>query len=213
MESFTRGLYRIGEVIIFAFVSFVYTGVILFPIIAINFFVDGPISKYILLFVPLVALIGFALEREAISFTSSFVKDKKIYSPYFKDVFNKDSLSKYGLYTLLFSLYYYANGSLSIISKTSAVFGILKIVLMYFYRGIIFYTILQTSQRTYVGILQTIKNSLILTNKYFIFSILIYVIWEVFEGLYIVKITWMFIFIIIFAVLINTINEYAIKKI
>ena len=82
-----------------------------------------------------------------------------------------------------------------------------------FYRGIIFYTILQTSHRQYVGIIASIKNSLILSYKYFIFTILIFVVWEVFENLYIVNSVWMLIFIIIFAALINTINEYAIKKI
>jgi len=183
------------------------------PIFAVDLLVEGSISSYIIIFIPLVGLLGFALERQAVSFTAAFVSDKKVYLPYFKEVFNKDWLSKYGLYTLLFALYYYANGSLSIIGQTSAVFGILRNILMYFYRGIIFYTILQTSHREYVGIITSIKNSLILTYKYFIFTILIYVVWEVFENLYIVNSVWMLIFIIIFAALINTINEYAIKKI
>lgn len=213
MESFTRGLYRIGEVIIYAIVSFFYSGLILLPIFAVDLLVEGSISSYIIIFIPLIGLLGFALERQAVSFTAAFVNDKKVYLPYFKEVFNKDWLSKYGLYTLLFALYYYANGSLSIIGQTSAVFGILRIILMYFYRGIIFYTILQTSHRQYVGIIASIKNSLILTYKYFIFTILIFVVWEVFENLYIVNSVWMLIFIIIFAALINTINEYAIKKI
>lgn len=213
MESFTRGLYRIGEVIIYAMVSFLYSGLILLPIFAVDLLLEDSISSYIMIFVPLIGLLGFALERQALSFTAAFANDKKIYLPYFKEVFNKDWLSKYGLYTLLFALYYYANGSLSIIAQTSGIFGILKIILSYFYRGIIFYTILQTSHREYVGIIKSVKNSLILTYKYFIFSVIIFVIWEVFENLYVINSFWIFIFIIIFAALINTINEYAIKKI
>ena len=213
MESFTRGLYKFGEVIIYTIVSFLCSGLILLPILAIDLLVEGSLSSYIILFVPLVGLIGFAAERQALSFTAAFVNDKKVYLPYFKDVFNKDWLSKYGLYTLLFALYYYANGSLRIIGETSAVFGILRIILLYFYRGIIFYTILQTSHRKYVGVIASVKNSLILTYKYFVFSLIVYVIWEIFENLYIANNIWIFIFIIIFAALINTINEYAIKKI
>lgn len=213
METLTRGVYRIGEILIYCLVSLLYTGIIILPIFALDLLVERPISSYILLFAPLVALLGFAMERQAVSFTAAFTNDKKISASYFKEVFDENWLSKYGLYTLLLALYYYANGSISIIAATSGIFGILRIVLMYFYRGMIFFTILQTSHREYVGIIPTIRNALILTYKYFIFSIMVYVVWEVFENLYTSNSLWMFIFIIILAALINMVNEYAIKKI
>lgn len=212
MESFTKGMYKFGEVILYAFMSMVYSGLILLPIFLISLMLDGPIGSYVLLFIPLVGLLGFALERQAISFTESFVYDKKAFVTYFKETFDSNTLSKYGLYTILFALYYYANQSLFIIGEASAIFGILTIILNYFYRGIIFYSILQTALREYVGIIPTIRNALILTYKYFAFSLVVFVVFEIFQRLMAANILWIFVFIIIFAAMINMVNEYAIKN-
>ncbi|WP_296142101.1 hypothetical protein [uncultured Anaerococcus sp.] len=212
MESFAKGMYKLGEVILYAFVSMFYSSLILLPIFLLNLFLTENISKYLVLFVPLSGLIGFALERQANSFTATFVNDKKTLASYFKETFDENGLSKYLLYVLLFSLYFYADSSLRIISSTNGIIGILTIILLYFYRGIIFYTILQTSHRKYMGIIQTIKNSLILTYRYFFYSIIVYLVWELFERLIINNNFWLLIFILIFAAMVNTINEYAIKK-
>lgn len=212
MESFAKGMYKLGEVILYAFVSIFYSSLILLPIFLLNLFLTENISKYLVLFVPLSGLIGFALERQANSFTATFVNDKKTLASYFKETFDENGLSKYLLYVLLFSLYFYADSSLRIISSTNGIIGILTIILLYFYRGIIFYTILQTSHRKYMGIIQTIKNSLILTYRYFFYSIIVYLVWELFERLIINNNLWLLIFILIFAAMVNTINEYAIKK-
>ncbi|WP_295885070.1 hypothetical protein [uncultured Anaerococcus sp.] len=212
MESFAKGMYKLGEVILYAFVSIFYSSLILLPIFLLNLFLTENISKYLVLFVPLSGLIGFALERQANSFTATFVNDKKTLASYFKETFDENGLSKYLLYVLLFSLYFYADSSLRIISSINGIIGILTIILLYFYRGIIFYTILQTSHRKYMGIIQTIKNSLILTYRYFLYSIIVYLVWELFERLIINNNFWLLIFILIFAAMVNTINEYAIKK-
>ncbi|MBM0046084.1 hypothetical protein JNO63_03160 [Anaerococcus sp. mt242] len=212
MESFAKGMYKLGEVILYAFVSIFYSSLILLPIFLLNLFLTENISKYLVLFVPLSGLIGFALERQANSFTATFVNDKKTLASYFKETFDENGLSKYLLYVLLFSLYFYADSSLRIISSTNGIIGILTIILLYFYRGIIFYTILQTSHRKYMGIIQTIKNSLILTYRYFFYSIIVYLVWELFERLIINNNFWLLIFILIFAAMVNTINEYTIKK-
>lgn len=212
MESFANGMYKLGEVILYAFLSMFYSSLILSPIFLLNLFLTEDISRYLALFIPLSGLVGFALERQAISFTETFVNDKKALNSYLKETFNENWLSKYILYVLLFSLYFYANTSLRIISLTNGIIGILTILLLYFYRGIIFYTILQTSHRKYMGIIQTIKNSLILTYRYFFYSIIVYLVWELFERLIINNNFWLLIFILIFAAMVNTINEYAIKK-
>lgn len=212
MESFAKGMYKLGEVILYAFVSMFYSSLILLPIFLLNLFLTENISKYLVLFVPLSGLIGFALERQANSFTATFVNEKKTLAYYFKETFDENGLSKYLLYVLLFSLYFYADSSLRIISSINGIIGILTIILLYFYRGIIFYTILQTSHRKYMGIIQTIKNSLILTYRYFFYSIIVYLVWELFERLIINNNFWLLIFILIFAAMVNTINEYAIKK-
>ncbi|WP_306489648.1 hypothetical protein [Anaerococcus octavius] len=212
MESFANGMYKLGEVILYAIVSMFYSMIVLLPIFLLNLFLTENISKYLVFFIPLSGLLGFALERQANSFTATFVNDKKAFSSYFKETFDDDMLSKYLLYVLLFSLYFYADSSLRIISFTNGFVGILTIILLYFYRGIIFYTILQISHRKYIGIIQTIKNSLILTYRYFFYSIMVYLVWELFERLIINNNFWLLIFILIFAAMVNTINEYAIRK-
>jgi len=212
MESFAKGMYKLGEVILYAIVSMFYSTIILLPIFLLNLFLTENISKYLVFFIPLSGLLGFALERQANSFMATFVNDKKAFSSYFKETFDDDMLSKYLLYVLLFSLYFYADSSLRIISLTNGFVGVLTIILLYFYRGIIFYTILQISHRKYIGIIQTIKNSLILTYRYFFYSIIVYLVWELFERLIINNNFWLLIFILIFAAMVNTINEYAIRK-
>jgi len=70
MESFANGMYKLGEVILYAIVSMFYSMIILLPIFLLNLFLTENISKYLVFFIPLSGLLGFALERQANSFTA-----------------------------------------------------------------------------------------------------------------------------------------------
>jgi len=46
MESFAKGMYKLGEVILYAIVSMFYSMIILLPIFLLNLFLTENISKY-----------------------------------------------------------------------------------------------------------------------------------------------------------------------
>ena len=63
MESLSKSLGALGEIIIFIILSLTYTSLILLPIILINLLIDKSLISYIFLFVPLIGLLGLAIER------------------------------------------------------------------------------------------------------------------------------------------------------
>ncbi|MDO5047496.1 MAG: hypothetical protein Q4D88_03000 [Anaerococcus sp.] len=212
MGILSKSLTRIGEFIIFVFLSIIYTSIILLPIILINLLLKEVLIKYLLLFIPLIGLVGFSLEREFISIREAYVNYRPYAKPYFRKVFTKDSLSKYLAYTLVFSLYFYSADALRILEKDMVIFGVVRIVLAFSLRNIIFYMILQNAFRSRVDFLIGVKNSLILTYKNLFYSIMVFAIWGILEYLMVKNILWTYPFVIIMGLFGVLINEYSIKN-
>lgn len=171
MENFFDLIYKIGEFIIFCLVNLFYSLVILLPFFVINPLLERPMSTYILIFVPLTGLIGFSIERLVVAINEVFNRDK----PYFKAFFNKvrdKFLHKYLLYVIEISIFYYMLVIFLQASKFGLFYKIIKFIFIFLYGNIIFYTLMQTSLREYVGFTRTIKNAIVLTYRYLILSIL-----------------------------------------
>lgn len=171
MEGLFDLIYKIGEFIIFFILNSFYSVLMLLIFFLINPLLENPMSSYILLFVPLTGLIGLSLERLTIAINEAFNKDKSYIKAYFYKL--KDNiLRKYLIYVVEISLFYYA---ISILERFSSLSGLIKVVefiFIFLYGNIIFYTILQTSLREYVGFINLLKNSVVLTYRYLIISIL-----------------------------------------
>lgn len=162
MEGLFDLIYKIGEFIIFFILNSFYSVLMLLIFFLINPLLENPMSSYILLFVPLTGLIGLSLERLTIAINEAFNKDKSYIKAYFYKL--KDNiLRKYLIYVVEISLFYYA---ISILERFSSLSGLIKVVefiFIFLYGNIIFYTILQTSLREYVGFINLLKNSVVLT--------------------------------------------------
>ncbi|MDY2919491.1 MAG: hypothetical protein SOU08_07645 [Anaerococcus sp.] len=168
--------------------------------------------KYILLFVPLIGLLGFALEREFISTREIFVNYGLYAKGDFKKVFDKDTISKYFSYLVVFSLYFYSSDSLRLLEGENLLIGIFRLFLSFILRNIIFYMILQNAFRKKVDFIVNVKNSTILSFKNLIYSIIVGLIWGVFERLMLNNILWIYPFVIVIAITGVMINEYSIKN-
>ena len=212
METLSKSLGAIGEVVIFLFLSIIYTSLILLPIILINLLLDKSLISYIFLFVPLIGLLALAIERSFIGVRNVFVNHKSFYRPYFKELSSDKFLTKYLTYCLLLSLYFYSADSLRILENENSGFFILRIFLSLSLRNIIFYTILQKAFREELGFMDTIKNSAILTMKFPLYAIMIFFIWGIIEKLILKNTLWIYVFVIILGFLGNFINQTKIKN-
>lgn len=212
MESLAKSLGSLGEIIIFIFLSLVYTSLILLPIILINLLIDRSLISYIFLFVPLIGLLGLAIERAFIGTRNVFVNQKSFYRPYFKELFSTRPLKKYATYCLLLSLYFYSCDSLRILENEVLGLFILRIFLSLAFRNIIFYTILQRAFRKELGFVETIKNSALLTLKYPLYAIIICLIWGLIEELMIKNSLWTYVLVIIMGFMGNFINQSKVKN-
>lgn len=212
MESLAKSLGSLGEIIIFIFLSLVYTSLILLPIILINLLIDRSLISYIFLFVPLIGLLGLAIERAFIGTRNVFVNQKSFYRPYFKELFSARPLKKYATYCLLLSLYFYSCDSLRILENEVLGLFILRIFLSLAFRNIIFYTILQRAFRKELGFVETIKNSAILTLKYPPYAIIICLVWGLIEELMIKNALWTYVLVIILGFMGNFINQSKVKN-
>lgn len=212
MESLAKSLGSLGEIIIFIFLSLVYTSLILLPIILINLLIDRSLISYIFLFVPLIGLLGLAIERAFIGTRNVFVNQKSFYRPYFKELFSTRPLKKYATYCLLLSLYFYSCDSLRILENEVLGLFILRIFLSLAFRNIIFYTILQRAFRKELGFVETIKNSALLALKYPLYAIIICLIWGLIEELMIKNSLWTYVLVIIMGFMGNFINQSKVKN-
>lgn len=212
MESLAKSLGSLGEIIIFIFLSLVYTSLILLPIILINLLIDRSLISYIFLFVPLIGLLGLAIERAFIGTRNVFVNQKSFYRPYFKELFSTRPLKKYATYCLLLSLYFYSCDSLRILENEVLGLFILRIFLSLAFRNIIFYTILQRAFRKELGFVETIKNSALLTLKYPLYAIIICLLWGLIEELMIKNSLWTYVLVIIMGFMGNFINQSKVKN-
>lgn len=212
MESLAKSLGSLGEIIIFIFLSLVYTSLILLPIILINLLIDRSLISYIFLFVPLIGLLGLAIERAFIGTRNVFVNQKSFYRPYFKELFSTRPLKKYATYCLLLSLYFYSCDSLRILENEVLGLFILRIFLSLAFRNIIFYTTLQRAFRKELGFVETIKNSALLTLKYPLYAIIICLIWGLIEELMIKNSLWTYVLVIIMGFMGNFINQSKVKN-
>ena len=212
MESLAKSLGSLGEIIIFIFLSLVYTSLILFPIILINLLIDRSLISYIFLFVPLIGLLGLAIERAFIGTRNVFVNQKSFYRPYFKALFSTRPIKKYATYCLLLSLYFYSCDSLRILENEVLGLFILRIFLSLAFRNIIFYTILQRAFRKELGFVETIKNSALLTLKYPLYAIIICLVWGLIEELMIKNSLWTYVLVIIMGFMGNFINQSKVKN-
>lgn len=212
MESLAKSLGSLGEIIIFIFLSLVYTSLILFPIILINLLIDRSLISYIFLFVPLIGLLGLAIERAFIGTRNVFVNQKSFYRPYFKELFSTRPIKKYATYCLLLSLYFYSCDSLRILENEVLGLFILRIFLSLAFRNIIFYTILQRAFRKELGFVETIKNSALLTLKYPLYAIIICLVWGLIEELMIKNSLWTYVLVIIMGFMGNFINQSKVKN-
>lgn len=212
MESLAKSLGSLGEIIIFIFLSLVYTSLILLPIILINLLIDRSLISYIFLFVPLIGLLGLAIERAFIGTRNVFVNQKSFYRPYFKELFSTRPIKKYATYCLLLSLYFYSCDSLRILENEVLGLFILRIFLSLAFRNIIFYTILQRAFRKELGFVETIKNSALLTLKYPLYAIIICLLWGLIEELMIKNSLWTYVLVIIMGFMGNFINQSKVKN-
>lgn len=212
MESLSKSLGALGEIIIFIVLSLTYTSLILLPIILINLLIDKSLISYIFLFVPLIGLLGLAIERAFIGTRNVFVNQKSFYRPYFKELFSTRPIKKYATYCLLLSLYFYSCDSLRILENGILGLFILRIFLSLAFRNIIFYTILQRAFRKELGFVETIKNSAILTLKYPLYAIIICLVWGLIEELMIKKALWTYVLVIILGFMGNFINQSKVKN-
>lgn len=212
MESLAKSLGSLGEIIIFIFLSLVYTSLILLPIILINLLIDRSLISYIFLFVPLIGLLGLAIERAFIGTRNVFVNQKSFYRPYFKELFSTRPLKKYATYCLLLSLYFYSCDSLRILENEVLGLFILRIFLSLAFRNIIFYTTLQRAFRKELGFVETIKNSALLTLKYPLYAIIICLVWGLIEELMIKNSLWTYVLVIIMGFMGNFINQSKVKN-
>ncbi|MCW6679112.1 hypothetical protein NH286_08085 [Anaerococcus sp. NML200574] len=212
MESLSKSLGALGEIIIFIILSLTYTSLILLPIILINLLIDKSLISYIFLFVPLIGLLGLAIERAFIGTRNVFVNQKSFYRPYFKELFSTRPIKKYATYCLLLSLYFYSCDSLRILENGSLGLFILRIFLSLAFRNIIFYTILQRAFRKELGFVETIKNSAILTLKYPLYAIIICLVWGLIEELMIKNALWTYVLVIILGFMGNFINQSKVKN-
>lgn len=212
MESLSKSLGALGEIIIFIALSLIYTSLILLPIILINLLIDRSLISYIFLFVPLIGLLGLAIERAFIGTRNVFVNQKSFYRPYFKELFSTRPIKKYATYCLLLSLYFYSCDSLRILENGILGLFILRIFLSLAFRNIIFYTILQRAFRKELGFVETIKNSAILTLKYPLYAIIICLVWGLIEELMIKNALWTYVLVIILGFMGNFINQSKVKN-
>ena len=212
MESLSKSLGALGEIVIFLLLSIIYTSLILLPIILINLLLDRSLISYIFLFVPLIGLFGLAIERSFIGVRNVFVNQKSFYRPYFKELLTEKILGKYLTYCFLFSLYFYSADSLRILENENPALFILRIFLSLSLRNIIFYTILQKAFREELGFMDTIKNSALLTMKYPLYSIMIFFVWGIIEKLILKNILWTYVLVIILGFLGNFINQTKVKN-
>ncbi len=212
MESLSKSLGALGEIIIFIILSLTYTSLILLPIILINLLIDKSLISYIFLFVPLIGLLGLAIERAFIGTRNVFVNQKSFYRPYFKELFSTRPIKKYATYCLLLSLYFYSCDSLRILENGILGLFILRIFLSLAFRNIIFYTILQRAFRKELGFVETIKNSAILTLKYPLYAIIICLVWGLIEELMIKNALWTYVLVIILGFMGNFINQSKVKN-
>lgn len=212
MESLSKSLGAIGEIIIFIALSITYTSLILLPIILINLLIDRSLISYIFLFVPLIGLLGLAIERAFVGTRNVFVNQKSFYRPYFKELLSTRPIKKYATYCLLLSLYFYSCDSLRILESGILGFFILRIFLSLAFRNIIFYTILQRAFRKELGFVETIKNSAILTLKYPLYAIIICLVWGLIEELMIKNALWTYVLVIILGFMGNFINQSKVKN-
>lgn len=212
MESLSKSLGALGEIIIFIVLSLTYTSLILLPIILINLLIDKSLISYIFLFVPLIGLLGLAIERAFIGTRNVFVNQKSFYRPYFKELFSTRPIKKYATYCLLLSLYFYSCDSLRILENGILGLFILRIFLSLAFRNIIFYTILQRAFRKELGFVETIKNSAILTLKYPLYAIIICLVWGLIEELMIKNALWTYVLVIVLGFMGNFINQSKVKN-
>ncbi|MCW6700947.1 hypothetical protein NH288_02425 [Anaerococcus sp. NML200537] len=208
----SKSLGALGEIIIFIILSLTYTSLILLPIILINLLIDKSLISYIFLFVPLIGLLGLAIERAFIGTRNVFVNQKSFYRPYFKELFSTRPIKKYATYCLLLSLYFYSCDSLRILENGSLGLFVLRIFLSLAFRNIIFYTILQRAFRKELGFVETIKNSAILTLKYPLYAIIICLVWGLIEELMIKNALWTYVLVIILGFMGNFINQSKVKN-
>lgn len=212
MEALSKSLGKVGELILFVLLSIVYTSLIISPLILVNLLIEGSLIRYILLFIPLIGLLGLALERELIAVKAVFIDYKSYYRPYFKDVFGQGFIKKYLTYSLIFSLYFYFSDALRILESDALILFVFRIFLSLIFRNIIFYTILQRAFREDIGFIKTIKNSCLLTFRFPICAIIIGFVREVIESLLVTNILWTYVLVIIIGFLGTFINETKVKN-
>lgn len=212
MQALSKSLGKVGELILFVLFSIVYTSLIISPLILVNLLIEGGLIRYILLFIPLIGILGLALERELIAVKAAFVDYKSYYRPYFKSIFEEGFIRKYLTYSLLFSLYFYFSDALRILEEDMLILFVFRIFLSLIFRNIIFYTILQRAFRENIGFIKTIKNSSLLTFRFPIYAIIIGFVWEVIESLLITNILWTYVLVIIIGFMGTFINETKVKN-
>lgn len=212
MEGVSKSLSKVGEIVLFLLLSVVYTSLILLPMILVNLMLESSLISYVLVFIPLIGLLAVSMEREFVATREVFVKQTPYYKPYFSKVFDKGFIKKYLSYCLILGLYFYADDSLRILESDNLFLFVMRIFLDFIFINIIFYTILQKAYRKDLGFIKTIKNSLILTSRFFLYSILIGFVWMIFQNMIYRNNIWTFGLVIIMGFMGTFINEKKIKN-
>lgn len=212
MEGVLQSLSKVGEIVLFLLCSVLYTSLILLPMILVNLMLENSLISYVLLFIPLIGLLAVSMEREFVAAREVFAKQTPYYKPYFSKVFDKGFIKKYLSYCLILGLYFYADDSLRILESDNLFLFVMRIFLDFIFINIIFYTILQKSYRKDLGFVKTIKNSLILTSRFFLYSILIGFVWMIFQSMIYRNNIWTFGLVIIMGFIGAFINETKIKN-
>lgn len=212
MEGVLQSLSKVGEIVLFLLCSVLYTSLILLPMILVNLMLENSLISYVLLFIPLIGLLAVSMEREFVAAREVFVKQTPYYKPYFSKVFDKGFIKKYLSYCLILGLYFYADDSLRILESDNLFLFVMRIFLDFIFINIIFYTILQKSYRKDLGFVKTIKNSLILTSRFFLYSILIGFVWMIIQNMIYSNNIWTFGLVIIMGFMGTFINETKIKN-
>lgn len=212
MKGVLQSLSKVGEIVLFLLLSVVYTSLILLPMVLVNLMLESSLISYVLLFIPLIGLLAVSMEREFVATREVFVKQTPYYKPYFSKVFDKGFIKKYLSYCLILGLYFYADDSLRILESDNLFLFVMRIFLDFIFINIIFYTILQKAYRKDLRFIKTIKNSLILTSRFFLYSILIGFVWMIIQNMIYRNNIWTFGLVIIMGFMGTFINETKIKN-
>lgn len=207
MEQIAKFFNELGIALLAFFINSFYILIFILPIFLVGFLVGGNISRYIILFLPLFALFGFAFESEAFAYREIFYNGKKYYKKYFLNTVKDKFIRKYLFYLVTFNLCYYSLTSLYMLNGYSPIIKIIYYIFLFIDSNILFYSIMQMALREYTSGINVLQNSLLITFRYFIISVIVFFISLLFIRIIAYNKIFIFIYISIMAFLMNFVND------